>query len=271
MMTNGSRNASRARVRTLDELHELDDPVVAHEAHFAVGMRGKMHSHARAQLICATTTPMEVVAGERQWTVQPGRAAWLPGGVGHSISGPGVPCVFRSLYIRPDVATRLGGQAGVLGLSPLLTELFLRMIEIYEGGDAGMYPHLTALVLDEISRAEPRTEVGAPPVPMPRDRRLKLICEALVNRPADRRTLEEWGKAAGASARTLERLFRAETEMSFNTWRQACRMAAAIPKLQQGQPVQRVAWEVGYDSSSSFSAIFRRVVGMNPAGMNARH
>jgi hypothetical protein len=111
---------------------------------------GKMHSHAQAQLICATTTPMEVVAGGRQWTVQPGRAAWLPGGVGHSISGPGEPCVFRSLYIRPDVATRLSGQAGVLGLSPLLTELFLRMIEIYEGGDAAMYPHLTALVLDEI-------------------------------------------------------------------------------------------------------------------------
>jgi AraC-like DNA-binding protein len=110
-----------------------------------------------------------------------------------------------------------------------------------------------------------------PRVPLPRERRLKLICDALIEQPADRRTLEDWGKAAGASSRTLERLFREETGMSFNAWRQACRISAAIPKLELGNSVQRVAWEVGYDSPSAFAAIFRRVTGMNPAGVPSRH
>lgn len=266
------------RARSLDELHNLDDPVVAHEAHFPAGMRGRMHSHSRAQLIYATSSAMDVVAGERRWTLQPGHAVWLPSGVDHSISGSIAASVFRSLYVRPDIAEDLrgmrnvGGKASVLGLSPLLRELLLRLIEIYNGQtEASSYPHLTALALHEIAHAKPRSEIAAPLLPKPHDRRLKLICDTLIEQPADRRTLEEWGKAAGASSRTLERLFREETGMSFNAWRQACRIVAAIPKLQHGSPVQLVAWEVGYDSPSAFAAIFRRVVGTNPTAMSSRH
>ena len=264
--------AARVDLRSLAELHRSEDPVVAHGAYYPASMQGKMHSHARGQLICATTSAVDVVAGERRWTLQPGHAAWLPGGLEHSISSLAAAPVFRSLYVRPDLARRLGRQAAVVGLSSLLQELLPRLLEIYEGhGDRGIYPHLAALTLHEIARAEPKPELGTPPLPAPRDRRLKLICDALLEQPADRRTLEEWGRAAGASARTLERLFREETEMSFNAWRQACRIAAAIPKLQQGNPVQLVAWEVGYESPSAFAAIFRRVVGINPTGMLAGH
>jgi AraC-like DNA-binding protein len=262
----------RLNLRTLGELHSSEDPVVAHEAYFPASMQGRMHSHARAQLICATTSAVDVVAGEQRWTLQPGHAAWLPGGLDHSVSSLAAASIFRSLYIRPDLASKLGRQASVVGLSPLLQELLQRLIEIYDGhGDRKMYPHLAALTLNEIERAEPGPEIGTPVLPIPRDRRLKLICNALMEQPSDRRTLEEWGKAAGASTRTLERLFRDETEMSFNAWRQACRIAAAIPKLQQGSPVQLVAWEVGYDSPSAFAAIFRRVVGINPTGLLTGH
>jgi AraC-like DNA-binding protein len=263
---------ARLNLHGLSELHCSEDPVVAHEAYFPASMQGRMHSHARAQLICATTTAVDVVAGKRRWTLQPGHAAWLPGGLNHSVSSLEAASIFRSLYIRPDLARKLGRQASVVGLSPLLQELLQRLIEIYDGqGDREIYPHLAALALHEIARAEPGPEIGTPVLPTPRDRRLKLICNALMEQPSDRRTLEEWGKAAGASTRTLERLFRDETEMSFNAWRQACRIAAAIPKLQQGSPVQLVAWEVGYDSPSAFAAIFRRVVGINPTGMLTGH
>lgn len=264
--------ADHTKLRSLNELHCSEDPVVAHEAHFPASMQGRMHSHARAQLICATTSAVKVVAGERRWTLQPGHAAWLPGGLGHSVSNLQAESVFRSLYVRPDLAMDLGGKAAVFGLSPLLKELLLLLIEIYNGqGNRGIYQHLAALALHEIARAEPLPEIASPLLPMPRDRRLKLVCDALVEQPADRRTLEEWGKAAGASARTLERLFREETGVSFNAWRQACRITAAIPKLQQGSPVQLVAWEVGYESPSAFAAIFRRVVGTSPTGVQAEH
>jgi quercetin dioxygenase-like cupin family protein len=125
--------AGCGRRRSLAELHGSDDPVVAHQAHFPATVQGKMHSHARAQLVCATTSAVEVVAGDRRWTLQPGHAAWLPGGLVHGVTGLPATSVFRSLYIRPDLAGRLGGQAAVFDLSPLLRELLLRLIEVYDG------------------------------------------------------------------------------------------------------------------------------------------
>lgn len=264
--------ATGGTVRSFGELHDCADPVVAHQAHFPASQQGKMHSHARAQLICATTSAVDVVAGKQRWTLQPGHAAWLPSGIGHSVSGMPDASVFRSLYVRPDLADRMGDQAAVVSLSPLLRELLPRLIEIYDGqGDRTIYQHLVALTLHEIACAEQKPEVLAPHLPLPQDRRLKLICDTLLEKPADRRTTEEWGKVAGASARTLERLFRDETGMSFNAWRQSCRISAAIPRLERGMPVQLVAWEVGYDSASAFAAVFRRVVGINPAAVQARH
>lgn len=105
-------------MRSLNELHCSDDPVFAYQVHVPVSQQGKMHSHARGQLVCATTSVVEVVVGERRWTLQPGHAGWLPGGVGHSVSGDPTGSIFRSLYVRPDLAKRLGEKAAVLDLSP---------------------------------------------------------------------------------------------------------------------------------------------------------
>lgn len=163
-----STDAGRADLHSLNELHCSEDAVVAHQAYYPVNMQGRMHSHARAQLICATTSPVDVVAGEWRWTLHPGHAAWLPGGLGHSVSGRGAS-VFRSLYIRPDLAKSLGGEACVLRLSPLLRELLLRLINIYDDdGDRAIYPHLTALALHEIARAEPRPQISPPCFRRPR-------------------------------------------------------------------------------------------------------
>jgi len=261
-----------ANLTSLKERHRSDDPVVPHQAYYPVSLQGKMHSHDRGQLVCATTFALEVVTDERRWMLQPGHAAWLPGRISHSILSSGTPGIFRSLYIRPDLASRLGQQVAVIHLSPLLREILMRLIESYDDrGGHGVYPHLAALSLDEIARAEPGPQFAVPHLPVVRDRRLKRICESLLAQPGDRRTLDDWGKTVGASSRTLERLFRGEIGMNFNSWRQACRVMAAIPRLQQGAPVQLVAWEVGYDSPSAFAEVFRRVVGASPATMHATH
>ena len=50
-------------------------------------------------------------------------------------------------------------------------------------------------------------------LPMPSDRRLPAVTARLLDDPADQRTLAAWSRSAGA--RTLARLFVAETGMSF--------------------------------------------------------
>jgi AraC-like DNA-binding protein len=62
----------------------------------------------------------------------------------------------------------------------------------------------------------------------------------------------------------LERLFQAETGMTFGKWRQQLRLLHALRQLAMDRPVTEVALEVGYDSPSAFIAMFRGALGTTP-------
>lgn len=124
----------------------------------------------------------------------------------------------------------------------------------------GRMDHIEALILDEI-RA-----VDAQPLhlPMPRDKRLRVVCEALAQNPGREETLEQWSETTGASSRTLARLFAGETGMRFVDGRQQARLAAALVRLAEGEQVASVAHALGYGSVSAFTAMFRRALGKTP-------
>jgi len=85
-----------------------------------------------------------------------------------------------------------------------------------------------------------------------------------MNVPAEGRTLEQWGRRVGATGRTLSRLFRAETGMSFHQWRQQLRLLQALRLLGRGDPITSVALDVGYGSLSAFVSVFRKTLGVTP-------
>jgi len=72
-------------------------------------------------------------------------------------------------------------------------------------------------------------------------------------------------RRSGASARTLQRIFRAETGMTFGTWRQQLRLGHALQALGAGSSVTSVALDAGYASVSAFISAFRHTYGQPPA------
>jgi len=115
-------------------------------------------------------------------------------------------------------------------------------------------------VLDQIGSArEARLHL-----PTPRDSRLRAIADGLAENPGDRRRLADWAGVAGASGRTLARLFRRDTGMGFDAWRRQLRLQAALTWLAVGRPVTTVALDLGYDSPSAFIAMFRKALGTTP-------
>jgi AraC-like DNA-binding protein len=118
-----------------------------------------------------------------------------------------------------------------------------------------------AVLLDELRRA-PQEPLH---LPMPNDRRLLRIAHAVLKAPQDSRSLEAWAGRAGLSARSLSRLFRSETALSFAQWRQQARLSRALERLAEGMPVAQVAEATGYASASAFIAMFRRAYGQSPA------
>ena len=93
---------------------------------------------------------------------------------------------------------------------------------------------------------------------------MHVVCEALLRKPGRRETLEEWGDIAGASSRTLARLFASETGMRFVDWRQQARLAEALVQLAAGKDVASVARALGYGSPSAFTVMFRKALGKAP-------
>src|ERR1700689_2510133 len=102
-------------------------------------------------------------------------------------------------------------------------------------------------------------------LPEPSDHRAARVSNMLRRDPADRRPLAKLASAAGASHRTIERLFSTETGMSFGRWGIRHKMPVALEQLAHGESVSNAAHPVGYENPSSFIVTFRETFGTTPS------
>jgi AraC-like DNA-binding protein len=214
------------------------------------------HAHGADQLIYATAGVMEVAAEQSLWLIPPQFAVWIPADVRHSIRMPGAASM-RTLYLRPGLAR--GKQCAVLHVTPLLRELIVEAVRIgnLKARNAG-HAALRDVIVAHIDRASPIPTMLA----MPSDTRARAIAEAVITSP--KATLLASCQKAGASVRTLQRVFRREVGTDFETWRRQVRLMKAIELLAQGQTVKQISHAVGYRQASTFVAAFHRTFGMPP-------
>ena len=216
------------------------------------------HKHAWGQMTYAFDGVVRVTVGNSTWIVPPMRAIWIPPDHVHEIETL-ERVRLRAVYIHADAAPLGSDQCEVLDVSPLLRELIVALAQIEAGEPREAM--LAALIIDEIARSATLPICVA----LPNDKRLKTLCEMLIADPASTFTLDDWAHRAGASARTLARLFERELGMSFSQWRQQVRLAHAAPLIASGMPLSRVSSELGYASQSAFSAMFKKTFGQSPS------
>ncbi|AXE32588.1 AraC family transcriptional regulator [Chromobacterium phragmitis] len=222
------------------------------------------HWHEGAQLVYAASGVMELRCEAGFWTISPQQALWVPAGMPHRLLARGA-VELRTVYLAAQACSPgLPERPVSLAVSPLLRELILHAPAVERDAACSRDAHLLQLLLDEIRLAQAQP----PQWRAPRDGRLRKVCQRLLRDPGDDRTLAAWGQWAGASPRTLSRLFLAEFGMSFSKWRQQARIFAAIPRLEQGEAVARVSADLGYLSISAFTAAFRRLTGRPPGAFH---
>ena len=217
------------------------------------------HSHFRAQLVYASEGVMRVRTESATWIVPPQQAVWVPPGITHSVINES-KVAFRTLYLHPKVSSALQEECCVVNIPPLLKELILSVTDKEQDLPNNVQASLLKLIPDLLATLEPEPLQ----LPLPSDRRLKTICDALMENPGDERRLKDWTSSVGASERTLERHFRQELGMSFRKWRQHLRLLSAVTLLSEGMSVTAVAYELGYASPSAFVAMFRDKIGHPP-------
>lgn len=226
------------------------------------GERFDWHDHPVPQLVWASHGTLAVSANQRTWVLPSTRALWIPARVPHAVEASRGASM-QSLYFRKGACPVRWRTPTPVAVGALLRELFGYLAEHLAPRSR---LHAESLVFDLLKPVSIATiEVQAPSDP-----RARRVADALVADPADNRTLTAFGRAVGASARTLARVFLAETGITFGQWRTRVRLHAALTDLAEGIPVSTVALQVGYETPSAFVAAFRRVVGVPPGAYFVR-
>ena len=225
------------------------------------GFHIKPHMHHWGQLIYAGSGVMRVNAGGMLWIVPPARAVWVPAGAEHEIRGLG-DFAMRTLYFPVAMVEALPRECCAINVPPLLRELVVELVErcpVDEADAASM--RLANVTVDLIAEAR----VLPLQLPLPSDPRARRLAERLQAEPASSAELAELARAAGASARTIQRLFIAETGLPFSQWRQRLRLLHGATLLGAGKSVTEAGLEAGYAGTSAFIAAFRKHFGVTPS------
>lgn len=215
------------------------------------------HYHTEQQLIYPSSGVLRVSTDAGSWVVPPQRAVWLPAGVAHAHRAHG-PTRMRTLAFPVTVNPLRLAQPAVLAVSPLLREIIIELTD--SELDARQRRNLERVALDQLRR-DPSLPFC---LPQPADDRLRGIADLLTEDPADERSLVEFGRVVGASERTLSRLFREQTGMTFPQWRAQLRLQHALVLLAKGEAITSVAVASGYRSCSAFIEAFRNAFGATP-------
>jgi AraC-like DNA-binding protein len=253
-------------MKTFIDSDDPSRPVIGLEDEYPAGFTDQSHSHARAQLLYASSGVMSVILDAATFVIPPQRALWIPAGTSHEVSCRGHVSL-RTIYFDNSVHDLGEGSCRVIEVSDFLRALIVEVahlgseyeIESREG-------RIIRLLVDEIE-SMPTAPYHAP---MPKDVRLLRVCREIIANPADQRDLNDWATVAGMGRRTFTRLFKEQTGMGLAVWRQQVRLMEALSLLASGSPVTTVAFDTGYESPSAFTAMFHRAFGVPPSHYRVR-
>jgi AraC-like DNA-binding protein len=228
------------------------------------GVRLDTHMHREAQLVYAARGTMQVTTPKGRWLVPPDRAVWVPARLEHSIDVL-ADIEMRTLYFDLNWLGREKRSASldaefVVRVSRLLHETILALFDGRKNSvRTGLLVRLAMLELHQ-------AEDSATFIPLPHEPRCRRAADIVLADPTASHEIETLAREVGTSARTLSRLFSSETQLSFKSWCQRARIAAAIERLsmEADVSVKQLASSRGYASVPAFSHAFRQVTGKTP-------
>ena len=221
-----------------------------------------LHRHDEAQLIFSASGTVQVSTSFGRWLVPPQLAAWLPAGVEHSVDVIS-DTQQRLIYWRPEVVrtwapSAMLDRAFVLRVSPLLRALI--SASFAEDVQAGKRDLVVRLILHELMETP-----DAPTfLPLPVSEIGRRVADLALGDGGSRLDIAELASRAATSARSISRLFPAETGMTYKGWRQRARIVSSIDRLAAGSAVSQAAEQAGFSSTAAFCFAFRHVTGTTP-------
>ncbi|OTG80274.1 AraC family transcriptional regulator [Acinetobacter sp. ANC 4648] len=217
-----------------------------------------LHQHEYGQLMATISGLITVSTEKGIWVVPPKTAIWIPANTPHSPTGVGISTC-HVVFILQNIF--YSNDCQIIQVSDFLSALLKRAELIHpnyaiNSTDA----HLMQVLVDEIINAPQQWLY----LPLPKDKRLKIISNALLHQPYLKTSLAEWASICCISERSLTRVFKEETKLSLNNWRRRLHIILALQLLNDGHSISYIANELGYVSDSSFITMFKKTMKYSP-------
>ena len=254
-------NERQARLTPADERYLMVRTMCAR---CSPGLRTTSPTRGWHRLVTALDGAILVRTPEGRWSAPSRIGVWVPAGTHAELE----MCVWTDLrvcYIRDSRGHWSRGgtppKTQAVTIGSLLRELLAKVAELH-ALDRRVEWHvaIVRLLLREVrcGSVEPAELVW------PGDPRAARIAALVQADPADDRLLRELCRGQGVSVRTVQRLFPAETGLTFENWRARVRFLHAARLLAEKRKISDVAARCGYRSTSAFVAAFSRFAGMTP-------
>ncbi|MFH0290428.1 AraC family transcriptional regulator [Vibrio owensii] len=217
-----------------------------------------MHEHKKGQLLYAPQGCMTFALDNSICILPPTKAVWIPPHTSHRAVMTNV-VAYRSLYFDcseyncPD-------EIVMIEVNDLLKALIDKMA-LWEWDIEETKTQATSTLFWEEFYQAKQFEFS---LPLPSDRRLTGFRKAMTKGDFIAPELNQLSQTVGASSKTITRLFKAETGMSYQDWRQQWRLLKAIELLCEERQVSDVAHCLEFSSDSAFIAFFKKQTGQTP-------
>ncbi|MCB6183522.1 helix-turn-helix transcriptional regulator [Leeia sp. TBRC 13508] len=225
------------------------------------------HQHPWGEFVYSYNGMIEVQMKEAHYLVPPQYGIWLPANQMHQ-GFSHVTAMHCSFYVSAPLTDKLPSQPCTLSITPLVRSIldFLRQRSpLPQPTEEDL--RLMAVLVDQLAIA---TSAGSY-LPMSEDAALGALLRKLEANPADDRSLAELALLVNVSERTLIRRCQRDLGMPFSEWRQRLKVVKSLPLLLDGSTVEHISLDLGYNSSSAFISMFKRLMSMTPDEYRKQH
>lgn len=241
----------------LEEINQevigLASDLVQHDSGF--------HSHDQhAQILYAPSGCMTLLTCHSQVILPPQKLLYIPAGLEHRVTFRNV-VAYRSIYLNVGKLDLEDLTLQVRVVSPLLTELIERICWWnWEEEYTLPQQRILGVFWDEFQEAKRESYT----LDIPTDYRLQSYMTAFMMEKKVPPFLHELAQYVGASEKTITRIFKRETKMTYQAWRQQWRVYRAIELLADQESITSISDQLDFSSDSAFIEFFKNHTGTTP-------
>ena len=217
------------------------------------------HQHYKGQLLYISEGVVEVYlqASQHYCVLTPQFMVWIPPQTLHKIVVK-QRIQYHSVWIDPDHFA-LPSAHKIFLPTPLLRAVLDRMMtfELQTDWKLALAQHLIQLCLAELQSLQAENLL----LQFPTQDKVRAVLERY-DLPPSRLEL---ARALHISEKTLTRLFKKETQLSYQQWRQNYKLMRAIKMLAEKKRISEIANQLEFSSDSAFIYFFKRLTGRRPS------